>query len=136
MPHFKILRLNAHRNQPVGGTVHSSTEMWGSLEEALNELSAAGYTIALPVNGPVPGSEHNGAMWLEALILVNELASPIDDLDRRIGNVTKLIANAERDLASHAPNSPDWRSAKSQIEMSTPYLLKLQTERGSTISPE
>jgi len=99
------------------------------LEDALNELGEAGWEIATPVYGPVPGREHQGDNWLEALILVNKSASASDDLDRRIAKVKEIIAEAERDLKTNPEESAEHRAAKSQIQMSSKYLEQLLKEK-------
>jgi hypothetical protein len=98
VPQYKILRLDDRRTHPLQGIVRSSNETWNSLEEALNELGAAGWEINLPVYGPVPGREHQGDSWMEALILLNKVGSASDDLDRRIAKVKEVIAEAKYDL--------------------------------------
>lgn len=127
--YYKILRLDNRRSAPLGSVVTSDNESWNSLEDALNELGEAGWEIATPVYGPVPGREHQGDNWLEALILVNKSASASDDLDRRIAKVKEIIAEAERDLKTNPEESAEHRAAKSQIQMSSKYLEQLLKEK-------
>jgi len=135
VPRYKILRLDDRRSGPLKGIVRSDNESWNSLEEALNELGETGWEIAIPVYGPVPGREHQGDNWLEAIILFNKVHSASDDLDRRIAKVKEIIAEAEQDMASNPEDSPKNRAAKSQIQMSSKYLGQLLEEKEKSGKP-
>jgi len=127
---YKILRLDNQRKHPLQGNVWSNNETWNSLEDALNELGAAGWEINLPVYGPVPGGrDHQGDSWMEALILENKICTASDDLDRRIAKVKEIIEEAKHDLENTPEGSPKYLSAKSQIQMSSKYLEKLLDEK-------
>ncbi len=72
---YKILRLDFHRKAPLECVVRAGDASWDSLEDALNTLGQEGWKIETPIYGPVPGRGHEGETWLEALVLVKEVAN-------------------------------------------------------------
>lgn len=127
--YYKVLRLNANRQGPLSCYVSSDNEDWSSLEIALNELGATGWEINFPVYGPVPGRDHQGDSWLEALVLVNRNSDAAQGLERRIQKIKQIIADTEVILQRNKEKSPEYRAAKDTLENTKNYLQQLLEEQ-------
>jgi hypothetical protein len=87
---YKVLRLSEKRKDLGDLLVYGKNEAWGSLEDALNELGAHGWEVVTPIYGPVP-MRHSPQIWLDSLVLLNKNITHLDDINRRIEKIKRLI---------------------------------------------
>jgi len=115
MPIYKVLRFRGFPNKDSRGAVEtrlngnskdkSETRIWGSLEEALEELGEAGWEIQTPVYNPVSESaKDTGGAWLEALILVNRSLDASQELARQIDRAKKDLEKQQTRLKQAKEN--------------------------------
>ncbi len=81
MTAYKVLRKHPLAEHSLEGPVFAGGERWDSIEDALNDLAATGWEIAVPVYGPCHGrgGEPPGPVRLAGLILVNHRGDHTQD---------------------------------------------------------
>ena len=88
---YKLVTFHWNREDALDGPVFAGDERWESIDEALDELSAHGWEIQLPIYGPARHAG-GGATRLDGFVLVNKAASKTDDVRRRIDKLERALA--------------------------------------------
>lgn len=122
---YKILRFHLTREELLEGPVFAGDERWDSIDEALDELSAHGWDIQLPVYGPVR-HDAAAATRLDGLIMVNHAARRTTDLTRRITKLEALLEQQRQALAGSPDTSMRHRQLSGDIARNEAALRQLR----------
>ena len=125
---YKVLRLSEKRNDLGDLLVYGKNEAWGSLEDALNELGAHGWEVVTPIYGPVP-MRHSSQVWLDSLVLVNKSITHLDDIDRRIEKIKRLVQLTQEKVANETLSDISKVIIRIDIKNQESDLKKLEAER-------
>ena len=102
MPLYKTLRAAGMNEHLLNSQVESGWETWASLDAALNELGAAGWEIATPLYGSLPGLAQRPTTWPMAIILTHRSADAAMETQRQIDKLKHEIAETNKKFGPSA----------------------------------